>query len=131
MTDTTRYTFTKLVVADLDASARYYRDVFGLHDLHRVQASIGGAPIDEIILGKDGGFDGGLILLAFPGSPAPEPGAVILGFTTNDLPALVARAVAAGGTVLEDVHVSTEGGGRRIAFVRDPEGNLAELVESV
>lgn len=129
MTDTTRYSFTKLVVADLEASARYYRDVFGLHDLQRVQASIGGAPIDEIILGKDGSHGGGLILLAFPGAPAPEPGGVILGFTTGDLPALVARAVAGGGSIFEDVHVSVEGGGRRIAFVRDPEGNLAELVE--
>ena len=131
MTDSTRYSFTKLVVDDLDASAQYYRDVFGLEDLQRVQASIGGAPIDEIILGKDGGFGGGLILLAFPGAPAPEPGSVILGFTTADLSALVARAVAAGGTVLEDVHVSEAGGDRRIAFVRDLEGNLAELVETV
>ena len=46
----TPHTFTKLVVDDLDAMARYYGSVFGLTELTRVQAEVGGSPIDEIIL---------------------------------------------------------------------------------
>jgi catechol-2,3-dioxygenase len=48
------YSFTKLVVQDLEAMARYYRDVYGLDQHQRVTAEIDGAPIDEIILGIDG-----------------------------------------------------------------------------
>jgi predicted enzyme related to lactoylglutathione lyase len=53
---------------------------------------------------------------------------VILGFTTTDLAALLDRVRAAGGSAhaaakdLPDLGV-------RVAFAKDPEGHLAELVE--
>ena len=86
-----RHTFTKLVVGDLEGMARYYASVFGLTEIARVQAEVDGAPIDEIILGFEGAFAGGLILFTFVGRPAPQPGEVIVGFTTDDIHALFDR----------------------------------------
>ena len=122
------YSFTKLVVHDLDAMARYYEDVYGLTPLQRVQAEIDGSPIDEIILGLDGDY-GGLILLQWVGRPAPAGGEVILGFTTTDIAALVERARSAGGAVREAPRISVEAGGLVVGFVDDPEGHLAEVVQ--
>ncbi|HEX7094768.1 MAG TPA: VOC family protein [Acidimicrobiales bacterium] len=122
-----RYSFTKLVVEDLDAMARYYRDVYGLTELQRVKAEIEGAPIEEIILGQDGSH-AGLILLTWLGQPAPPRGEVLLGFTTTDIEALFARARAAGGTVREEPAMS-DVAGLVVGFVADPEGHVAEVVQ--
>jgi predicted enzyme related to lactoylglutathione lyase len=53
---------------------------------------------------------------------------VILGFTTPDLPALLDRVRRFGGAPLgkvKDIPLH----GIRVAFARDPEGHLCELVE--
>jgi predicted enzyme related to lactoylglutathione lyase len=126
---TTPLSFTKLVVDDLEAMAQYYRDVFGLSDVARFQASIAGAPIDEIILGVDGGHAGGLIVLKYLGRPAPASGEVILGFTTDDIHGLFERAVAAGGSVRDEIHEPGVAGAALVGFLADPEGHLAEIVQ--
>ena len=124
------YTFTKLVVEDLEAMARYYRDVYGLDELQRVTAEIDGGAIDEIILGLDGHY-AGLILLMWVQRARPLAGEVILGFTTPDIDALFARAEAAGGTVWERPKESRAAPGMIVGFVADPEGHLAEVVQAV
>jgi lactoylglutathione lyase len=121
------YSFTKLVVGDLEAMAGFYRDVYGLTELQRVQSEIDGAPMDEIILGVDGEH-GGLILLSWIGQAA-ETGEVILGFTTPDIAALFDRVEAAGGMVREAPKARPEAGGLTVGFVTDPEGHLSEVVE--
>lgn len=125
-----RHRFTKLVVGDLEAMARYYESVFGLAEITRVQAEVGGSPIDEIILGLDGAFDGGLVLFRFVDRPAPQPGEVIVGFTTDDIHALFDRAVAAGGTIQEEIREPGVPGAKLVGFLADPEGHLAEIVQS-
>lgn len=122
------YAFTKLIVHDLSAMERYYRDVYGLGAIQRVTAEIDGEPIEEVILGRDGAY-GGLILLHWLERDVPPKGEVILGFTTPDVGALFARAEAAGGTVREAPQPSVEAGGLIVGFVADPEGHLAEVVE--
>jgi lactoylglutathione lyase len=124
-----RYAFTKLVVDDLESMARYYGDVYGLREVQRVRADLDGSPIDEIILGLDGAFAGGLILFKFLERPAPGCGEVILGFTTGDIHAVAERAVAAGGTVVHAVHAPRGVGVRLVCVLADPEGHLAEVVE--
>ena len=124
----TAYSFTKLVVHDLEAMARYYADVYGLTQLQRVQAEIDSAPIDEIILGREGAY-AGLILLQWVGQDPPPVGEVILGFTTSDLAALVERAVGAGGAVRDAPHEVAAAGGLLVGFLTDPEGHLAEVVQ--
>ena len=67
--------------------------------LQRVEAAIDGSPIEEVILGRDGGY-GGLILLRWTDQAPPTVGEVTWGFTTTDIgtrsPALVESAGANG-----------------------------------
>ncbi len=125
----TTFGFTKLVVGDLEKMKAFYTNVFGLKQFDRVQADIGIDPIDEIMLGRDSGFGpGSIVLLRFTELAPPRPGAVILGFVTDDLGALVDRVVANGGRLhaaIKDIPEMKV----RVAFTKDPEGNLAELVQ--
>lgn len=125
---TASYSFTKLVVRDLEAMCRYYDEVYGLEPMQRVEAEIAGSAIEEVILGREGD-DGGLILLRWVDQDPPTDGEVILGFTTTDLDSLVTRAQAAGAAVHVAPFVSEEAGGMRVGFLTDPEGHLAEVVE--
>ena len=121
--------FTKLVVDDLDAMARYYAEVHGLAPVQRLTAELAGSPIEEIMLGIDGTF-GGLILLKWLGQSAPSVGEVLLGFGTSDVHALFDRATAAGGVVRQEPQSSPEANGMLVGLVADPEGHVAEVVET-
>jgi predicted enzyme related to lactoylglutathione lyase len=122
--------FTKVIVHDLEKMAAFYRDVYGLHAVERVRgASIGNEEIDEIMLSKDPAARfGSLVLLKYLGRGPSPNGELILGFVTDDLPALLDRVRAAGGAVtapikeMPELHL-------RVAFAADPEGHLAELVQ--
>ena len=121
--------FTKLVVHDLEKLAAFYRDVYGLHAVGRVQAEIGSEAIDEIILSSDPNASfGSLVLLKFTSRPAARHGELILGFLTDDLPALLDRVRAAGGAVHAPIKEMPELK-LRVAFATDPEGHLAEIVQ--
>lgn len=126
-----QFTFTKLVVDDLDAMADYYCTVFGLHRGLREQYydGVGGEPIDEIALvAAPGDRFGSLSLLQFMNRPAPKRDEVILGFTTPDLTALLERVQGAGGSLVGKVKEIPHHD-IRAAFARDPEGHLIEIVE--
>lgn len=125
------FTFTKLVVHDLDAMADYYCDVFGLFRGTRDQFEngVGGEPIDEVALtAKPGDKYGALTLLKFLKRPGVREDETILGFTTPDLASLLLRVERAGGTRLGPIKEHADHG-IRVAFVRDPEGHINELVE--
>jgi predicted enzyme related to lactoylglutathione lyase len=125
------FSFTKLVVHDLEAMSAYYQRIYGLKEFDRVQAKIEGEAIDEIMLGVDSAYGpGSIILLRFVDRPAPRPGAVILGFQTDDLDALVERTLEHGGSLHSGISES-EVAPVRVAFTVDPEGNLAECVQMV
>ena len=122
--------FTKLVVHDLDKLAAFYCEVYGLHAVQRVRGHrIGGEEIDEIMLSADpDAAFGSLVLLRYPGRGPSPAGELILGFTTDDLPALLDRVRAAGGGVHAPIKEIPELK-LRVAFATDPEGHLAELVQ--
>jgi predicted enzyme related to lactoylglutathione lyase len=124
--------FTKLVVRDLEAMAAFYREAYGLHAVQRVSGErIGSEEIDEILLSTDSRAAwGSLVLLRYLGRKAAPTGEVILGFTTDDLPALLERVRAAGGAVAAPLLEMPERK-LRVAFATDPEGHLAELVQLV
>jgi predicted enzyme related to lactoylglutathione lyase len=123
------FTFTKLVVGDLEKMAAFYGQAFELEQITRMQDAIGPDPIDEIMLGTGGALaPGALILLRYVENPPPQNGEVILGFTTGDLPALLDRVRAAGGGVHCDIRDFPDMK-IRVAFATDPEGHLIELVE--
>jgi predicted enzyme related to lactoylglutathione lyase len=122
--------FTKLIVHELDRMADFYRDAYGLHAVQRVRGEqIGREAIDEIMLSADPQAAWGtLVLLQVLGRGPSPTGEVILGFTTDDLPALLERVRAAGGAVHAPLREMPERG-LRVAFATDPEGHLAELVQ--
>ena len=125
------YTFTKLVVDDLDAMCNYYCAVFGLHPgtRERFDDGVGGEPIEEVALVANPGDPFGAVsLLKFEERPVASPDEVILGFTTPNLTGLVDRLTRAGGT-LEGSIKEMPSHKIRVAFARDPEGHLCELVE--
>jgi predicted enzyme related to lactoylglutathione lyase len=124
------FAFTKLVVHDLERMAAFYCEVYGLHVANRVRGvQIGDEEIDELMLSPDPKATWSpLVLLRYLGrGPSPE-GESILGFTTDDLPALLLRVQQAGGRIHAPIREMPELG-IRVAFATDPEGHLAELVQ--
>ena len=119
---------TKLVVDDLEKVAAFYCEAYGFEQTGRIQADIGGEPIDEIFLSTAGAAGPGLILMKWVGRPAPTNGEVLLVFMTDDVDALAARVQAAGGAV-QLAPYRSEATPYRAAFTTDPEGHLIENVE--
>ena len=126
MTD--HFSFTKLVVADLDASAHFYTAVFGVKEQARVRAEIAGRPIDEILYEATAPGGGTFALLRYGDVTAPSHDEVILGIVTSDLAGVVTRVGDAGGSVVQAPTAMPEHG-VTVAFVADPEGHLIEVVQ--
>lgn len=122
--------FTKLLVVDLDKSAAFYSEVFGLTETARIESDIGGRAIEEILFSPTGEGAATFVLLKFRDATAPSANEVILGFVTPDLAALTARAIAAGGTVAQEA-VDHSDLRVKVAFVADIEGHLIEVVQQM
>jgi predicted enzyme related to lactoylglutathione lyase len=90
---------------------------------------IGEEEIDEIMLAADPEAPFGTFVLLKYLDRAPSPsGELLLGFVTDDLPALLDRVRAAGGGMHAPMREMPELG-LRVAFATDPEGHVAELVQ--
>ncbi len=126
MTD--HFAFTKLVVADLEASARFYTAVFGVREQTRVHAEIAGRPIDEILYEATAPGGATFALLRYGDVTTPSSEEVILGIVTTDVAGVVARVGEAGGSVVQAPTAMPEHG-VTVAFVADTEGHLIEVVE--
>lgn len=124
----THFNFTKLIVADLEKSAAFYREVAGLTETARINASIEGQTIHEIMFAPTAPGASTFVLLTYPDAPKAVQGELILGFVTDDIAAFVQRAARAGGKIVEAPSTQAEHG-VKVAFVRDIEGHLIEAVE--
>jgi lactoylglutathione lyase len=122
------FSFTKLIVEDLEGTAEFYKSVCGLVEQMRFDATIHGRPISEITLLPTYPGGGSLTLLKFTDVPKRIDGELILGFTTADLDAFVARVEKAGGRVTDPIRTMAEMN-LRVAFVEDIEGHLLEAVQ--
>ncbi len=122
--------FTKLVVADLERSAAFYTAVAGLAESGRVDADIAGRKISEVLMQATTPGGPTLVLLHFHDRPSPAADEVILGFMTLDLEAFLKRTREAGGSVYEEIKSMPEHG-VRVAFVKDVEGHLIEVVQLI
>jgi catechol 2,3-dioxygenase-like lactoylglutathione lyase family enzyme len=119
-----------LYTADLEAALHFYADTLGLAETFRTPLD---GPPAHVELAVDG-FTLALSTVeaaaavhgveATPGSPAMS-----LVFWTEDLDSAFAQLVAGGAPVLQDPHPS--GNRNRAALLRDPDGNLVELVMKV
>jgi lactoylglutathione lyase len=116
-----------LYTSDIAASVEFYRDLLGLPETFRTPSD--GVP--EHVEMTAGGFTVGLGTVeaakrvhgvdSTPGAPAM---AVV--FWTEDVDATYGKLVAAGVRAVKEPHDA--GNNNRNAVVRDPDGNLVELV---
>ena len=121
--------FTKLICRDEEAMAAYSRAVYGLGVVQRVAGESDGQPFREVILAPGGAWTKGtLVMFNFTAREAPRDQQVILGFTVDDLDALVARIEANGGKLVGPIREETDHG-VRVVFSVDPEGALCENVQ--
>lgn len=130
-TELAHFGFCKLLVNDLEKTAAFYRTVFGLADWKRVahdNSATTGGPIDEITFRSTAAGGPSLTLLKTMDRPAPPIGEAVMGFITSDLAALLDRAKASGGQLARPIRNMPEHK-VKVAFVRDNEGHLIEVVE--
>jgi len=130
-TTLSHFGFCKLIVDDLDASAAFYETVFGIVPFNRVTKDVSattGGPIDEITYRPTADGGPSLTLLKLVDKPAPPHGETVLGFMTSDIVALLDRATAAGGRIATPIQEQREHR-VKVAFIRDIEGHLVEVVE--
>lgn len=119
-----------LYTSDIEAGVGFYRDLLGLEETFRTPRN--GLP--EHVEMAAGGFVVGLGTVeaakrvhgvdAIPGAPAM---AVVL--WTSDVDATFGKLVRAGVPVVNEPH--DVGNGNRVAQIRDPDGNLVEIVSKV
>jgi lactoylglutathione lyase len=119
-----------LYTHDIEAGLRFYRDLLGFTETFRTPAQ----GIPEHVELRLGGFTVGLGTVeaarrvhgveAAPGSPA-----MVLVVWTDDVDVACAELAAAGVPVLQPPHDT--GNSNRNALVRDPDGNLVEIVAKV
>ena len=139
MTDTSAHHYG-LTVSDLDRAVAFYRDVLGLDLL--AEFEVGGDAFAEAVAVPDANasfahLDAGgcrLELVAYdpegePSEPTDvnRPGATHLALAVDDVDA---RYDALPSHVETLSGPRTTESGTRICFVRDPEGNLVELLEA-
>ncbi|WP_042662004.1 VOC family protein [Haloferax sp. ATB1] len=129
-----------LTVSDLDSTLAFYRDALDLPVVSRFE--VGGEEFATAV-SVDGAsarfahLDGGDVRVELVeydpvGADTDEPtlnrpGATHLGLSVEDVDAAVADLPADAETLSEP---QTTESGTRIAFVRDPEGNLVELLDA-
>jgi lactoylglutathione lyase len=116
-----------LYTRDIEAGLRFYRDLLGFTETFRTPAE----GIPEHVELRLGGFTVGLGTVeaamrvhgveAAPGSPA-----MVLVVWTDSVDEAHAELVAAGVPVIQAPHDT--GNNNRNALLRDPDGNLVEIV---
>ena len=122
--------FVNLYTRDIEAGLRFYRDLLGFEETFRTP-TIGTPEHVELILH---GFGVGLGTVeaakrvhgvdTAPGSPA-----MVLVIWADDVDRAFERLTSAGTPVVQPPHAS--GKHNRSALLRDPDGNLVEIVARV
>lgn len=87
------FTFTKLIVGDLERSAAFYRDVCGMIEVDRISGESDGRTLTEIILASDPPAPATLVLINYHGEPVAPRRDSVLGFYTADIDAFLERLV--------------------------------------
>jgi lactoylglutathione lyase len=119
-----------LYTADIEAGLRFYRDLLGFEEAFRTPTQ--GSP-EHVELTLNG-FTLGLGTVAAaknvhgvdasPGSPA-----MVLVVWTDDVDTAFAQLTSAGVPIVQPPH--NTGNNNRNALLRDPDGNLVEIVAKV
>jgi lactoylglutathione lyase len=123
------FSFTKLVVSDLERSERFYCDSFGMTVTRRVTSTDHEFALTEAILSLPGGSGSHvLVLTRYLSRAAPPPGAAWTGFVVSDIAGTMVMIEKAGGRVAVATHDSPDHK-FLAALVADPEGHMIELIQ--
>lgn len=126
-----RFSFTKIIVDDLEKHAAFYKSAFGMREFARVKDAVTPErPIEEIMLtlADDLASEPPLVLFKFLNEPSPKASDVIIGFIVPDVDAVMERVIDAGGKVVRPPKDQPEHG-VRVAFATDCDGRLLEVVQ--
>jgi catechol 2,3-dioxygenase-like lactoylglutathione lyase family enzyme len=123
--------FVNLYTQDIEAALHFYRDLLGFAETFRTPKE--GTP-EHVELRLNNGFMIGLGTVEAARrlhGVEPEPGshAMALVVWTDDVDTSYASLVAAGVPALQGPH--NTGNNNRNALLRDPDGNLVEIVAKV
>ena len=119
--------FVNLYTRDMEAGLRFYRDLLGFQETFRTPTD--GTP-EHVELNLDG-FAIGLGTVeaarrAHGVDPAPGAPAMAMVIWADDVDDTFAELTAAGIPVVQEPHDT--GNNNRNALLRDPDGNLLEIV---
>jgi len=122
-----RDAFVNLYTNDIEAALRFYRDLLGFVETFRTPAE--GTP-EHVELTLNGfGLGLGTVDAAkrvHGVDPSPGSPAMVLVLWTVDVDVGLARLSAAGAPIVQPPHDT--GSRNRNALLRDPDGNLVEIV---
>lgn len=118
---------SKQIVSDLDRSATFYQSVFGVVPFLRFKSVMNHRSMEEILFNFPNGDHVPLVLIKFLDDGAISHDQAVHVFFTDDIDALIDRVESNGGQVTERRDDPEHKA--RIAFWRDPEGNLFETVQ--
>lgn len=138
---------TGITVGDLDAAVRLFEDVFGFQVVSRaprdpdiISRVIGvpGAQVEIAYMRNDSGATVELLAYSSPEDrrtykPRPcDIGSLHLGFNVDDIDAVLAKLHRHNAELMGDVVVIDAGPnkGSRIAYLRNPEGLVLELIQA-
>ena len=127
-----KFGYTIIYVADVSVAVKFYGDAFGFStrfvheggDYAELESGETTLAFAAHSLG-DANFPNGYIKL----TDLPKPPGMELAFITDDVAAAVAKAVAAGATIISDA--TTKPWGQTVAYIRAPDGCLIELCTPV
>lgn len=125
------FAFTKIIVADLDASEQFYSQTLGLSRVTYIEFGEGVGHLQEVVLAMpNGSADAAqLNLIHFPNKPMPAPGATVIGFMVADVDATVAAMTGAGGSVTVPALEMAEHR-LKLAYVTDIDGHIIEILQT-
>lgn len=107
-----------VVVNDLEAQRRFYRDTLGLHELGTGQGWVH----------FDMGFPNILELLERSDEPEYDRVRYQVGYAVDDIDSVRERLIRRGATAITEIDGGPDSQGRW-AYFRDPEGNVFEISE--
>lgn len=118
--------YTKLIVDDLERMAVFYRNVCNLEEDFRIDSSMDGRPMTEIVFKPAAVGGSGLVIMRYLDGSRPTHGQAVLVFFTEDMDAFLTRVEQHGGELRERREIPGQKG--EVAFWNDPEGNLVEVL---
>ncbi len=129
---TLSFAFTKIVVADLDASEQFYSRTLGLERLAYIEFGEGPGQLQEVILAVPGGASGGaqLNLVRYPNKPMSAPSETVIGFMVDDVDETVAKMSDAGARITVPV-LEMPDHRLKLAYVTDIDGHIIELIQTL